>query len=106
MNRRTLSIIFREIKKAAKLDFALTHGECCQSCTWASISNRFGKNAKGIWLKWFEHGANRTDWREHGIYYIGHDLNAEQKDTVYNILKKYCAVEWDFSDSASIKITL
>ena len=104
MKRKDLRKIFNEIKKEGKLDFALTCGTCCQSCTWAEIEAKHGENAKGIWLKWFNSGANRSEWSDNGVYYIAHDLTEEQKKIVYSILGKYVKVDWDFSDGSCIKI--
>ena len=104
MERKELRKIFNEIKKEANLDFCLTQGTCCQTCTWAEIVDKYGEESRGIWLKWFRNGANASRWEDNDCHYIAHDLTEKQKDIVYNILRKYFRVEWDFSDSACIKI--
>ena len=104
MTRQKIKFIFNEIKREAKLDFALTKGYCCQTCTWADIENEYGQESKGIWLKWFDKGANRTKWNDSDMQYIAHDLNEKQKNIVYDILQQYFDVEWDKSDNKAIII--
>lgn len=104
MTRKKLRLIFNEVKKSAKLDFALTRGTCCQSCTWESIATKYGDESHGIWLKWFPYGMNGSEWENCGIYYIAHDLTEEQKKLVYNALSKHFDVEWNLTDGDCIKV--
>lgn len=105
MTRQKIKFIFNRIKQEANLDFALTKGYCCQTCTWADIDNEYGENAKGIWLKWYDKGGNKTKWDNNATQYIAHNLNEQQKDIVYDILSKYFKVEWDKGDSNAIIIS-
>lgn len=104
MTRQKIKFIFNRIKQEATLDFALTKGYCCKTCTWAEIENDYGQDSKGIWLKWYDKGGNKTKWDNNGTYYIGHNLTETQKDIIYNILQEYFEIEWDKSNDNSIKI--
>lgn len=105
MTRQKLRFIFNKIKKEAELDFALTKGYCCGTCTWAEIENEYGKNSKGIWLKWYDKGMNKTKWADEKTLYVAHDLTNKQKDIVYNILSHYFNIDWDKSDDRAIILT-
>lgn len=105
MTRQKIKKVFEEIETTAKLDFALTKGECCNSCTWAYLENEFGKNSHGIYLKYFTYGANKTKWDNNEEQYIAHDLTNEQKKVVFGILSKYFKVDWDMTDDKCIKIS-
>nr|DAK86228.1 MAG TPA: hypothetical protein [Caudoviricetes sp.] len=105
MTRQQIKFIFNEIKREAKLDFALTKGYCCQTCTWADIEDEYGKESKGIWLKYFDKGMNRQKWNGNEPQYIAHELASEQKEIVYNILSQHFKVEWEnMSDDKCIII--
>lgn len=105
MTKKDIKFIFEEIKRKAGLDFALTKGNCCNNCTWDEINDDFGEQAKGIWLKWFSAGINKSKWNENGPWYVAHDLTPKQKIIVYDILLQHFDVEWEnLSDNMSIKI--
>jgi hypothetical protein len=93
--------VLKEVKKEAKLGFARSAGNCCGSCTWAALP----ENKKGIWLKHYKSGMNRSPWRENEVHHIAHDLTNEQAVIVVNTLSKYFKVDYDFNDSHSIKIS-
>ena len=105
MKKQQIKRVFEKIKELAKLDFADTTpmGDC-QTCTWADIELEFGKESKGIWLKHWTFGMNKTKWDENETYYIAHDLTSRQKEIVYNELSKHFAVDWDKSDNKAIGI--
>lgn len=104
MTKKQINNIFKEIKEKANLDFAYSEalGDC-STCTWTEIVNKHGKEAKGIWLKYFTFGGNKRKW-DIGYNFIAHDLTAEQKNIVKNELEKHFIVEWDLSDSQCILI--
>jgi len=98
--------IFQEVKTKANLDYAVTEGTCCNTCTLEELATAYGEESLGIYLRYFPHGANHSPWNKQRIFYIAHDLKEEQKSIVRIILEKYFTVEWDGSDSKSITITL
>lgn len=104
--RKELQQVFQEVKKSAGLDFALTRGTCCQTCTWQEIADKYGKGATGVWLKWYPRGMNSSAWTGEGWHYVAHYLSEDQKQLVYNTLTQHFRVEWDFSASKCIKIYL
>lgn len=98
MTRQYIKFIFKKIEEQANLDFAWTKGYCCSTCTWADIHDEFGENAKGIWLKWYDKGGNKSKWDNNATLYVAHDLTPKQKDIVYEILAKHFVVDWDKKD--------
>jgi hypothetical protein len=91
----------KEAKKAAKLDFARSQGTCCGSCTWATIKD----DTKGIWLKHYKAGANRSTWSPTAKQHIAHDLTEAQAKIVVEVLSKYFKVDYDFDPSKTIIIS-
>jgi len=105
MTREQVRAAFNECKKAAGLDFALTQGiRDCMTCTNYELSCKYGKESRGIWLKWFRVGMNRSNWNERTAYFIVHDLTKEQGAKVMEVLQKHFKVEWDGSEHQCIKI--
>lgn len=105
MKKQQIERVFKKIEELAKLDFALaTPLGDCQTCTWSDIELEFGRESKGIWLKHWSFGMNKTKWNENGTYYIAHDLTKLQKKIVYEELSKYFNVEWDMSDNQAIAV--
>ena len=104
MIKEKVKKVFEKIKEKAGLDFAVPQalGDC-GSCTWAEIDNRYGKDAKGIWLKYFTFGMNKEKWNKERNF-ISHNLTDEQKKIVKEELDKYFVVEWDMSDLQCITI--
>jgi hypothetical protein len=92
----------KEAKKAAKLDFARSQGTCCGSCTWSTIK----EGTKGIWLKHYKTGANRSKWREADAQYIAHDLTDDQLKIVIATLSQYFEVKYDFASQGADVITI
>lgn len=108
MNRELLKKAFREAKKAAGLDFAITNPDGmgdCQSCVWSAIVDRYGDDSRGVWVKHWRRGMNGGAPVEdlHRIY-VAHDLTDEQGRTVVAVLSQYFRVDWDFSRGHCIKL--
>lgn len=106
MDRKKLLRTVVAIKKEAKLDFALGEAHCCQTCTWAEIESKHGKDCKGIFLKWFRTGMNASKWNSHKEFYIGHNITKAQAEIVIRILKENgFNPEWSGDEAECIKIS-
>lgn len=104
MRKTQIQHALDKCKQKLGLDYAIAEamGDC-QTCTWAEIYDRYGADAKGLWLKYFKWGANKSPFNKNENY-IAHNLTQEQRDVVYDILSKYFKVDWDKSDDRAIVI--
>lgn len=104
MTKAQLKRIFAKIKEEAKLDFAETEprGDC-NTCNWGEIRDDLGDDARGIWLKHWSWGGNKSKF-DTQTNYIAHDLTEEQKYIVADILSRQFIVDWDKSDNKAIII--
>ncbi|MEE0968743.1 MAG: hypothetical protein U0M06_05160 [Clostridia bacterium] len=97
MNKAILQKAFREAKKAAGLDFAITSPDNlgdCQSCVWAQIVEDYGKTSRGVWVKHWRRGMNRgAPVEDLSQIYIAHDLTEEQAGKVFEALSRYYTIE-------------
>jgi hypothetical protein len=97
MNKSTLQKAFREAKKAAALDFAITNPDKlgdCQSCVWAQIVDDYGETSRGVWVKHWRGGMNKgAPVEDLSKIYIAHDLTEEQAAKVLEVLARYYTVE-------------
>jgi hypothetical protein len=97
MNKEILKAAFREAKKAARLDFAVTNPDGlgdCNSCVWAAIVDKYGESSRGIWAKAWRHGMNGgRDIAYLDRVYISHDLTEEQAAAVLAVFAKYYTIE-------------
>ena len=93
MNKRKLNTVFRIIKIAAKLDYAITNADVygdCQSCVNYALCEAFGEESAGIWTKHWLKGMNKgSPWKDLDKVYIGHDITEEQAKIIVKILKSY-----------------
>lgn len=111
MNVDKLKKVFREVKKQFKLDFAYTNVDNlgdCNSCVCYTLGKKFGDNGRGMYLKFWRHGMNRSTRPLESLnsIYINHCFDDDEKlgNDVVNYLRKYYKVEDDFSLAKSIKI--
>ena len=96
--------IFQEAQREAHLDYARIDGICCPSCTDAELIALYGEDSKGIWIKWFSYGANKSRWSEQDEFYIAHDLTDEQRGKVIEVLSRCFQVDFNGDKSKCIKI--
>lgn len=93
MNKELLKKTFREWKKAAKADYAITYPDNlgdCNSCVGYALCEKYGEESKGIFLKHWTHGMNADKPVEKvKSVYIAHDLTEEQAETVYQVFGQY-----------------
>ena len=108
MNKELLIHAFKEAKKAAALDFAITNPDGlgdCQSCVWAAIVNKYGEESRGVFVKHWRRGMNAgAPIEDLRAVYVAHDLSEEQGRTVAAVLSELFRVEWDFSRGSCIKL--
>lgn len=94
MDKELLKKSFREYKKAASLDYAITRpdnlGGCMTDVNW-TLSEKYGENSKGIWAKHWVFGMNGSGVDVSGTehLYITHDITEEQAKTFYEVFGKY-----------------
>ncbi len=92
MNKRKLNKVFEQIKARANLDYAITNTDeygDCSSCVWSEISDQFGIDSKGIYIKHWLKGMNAGDAYKYLDYlYIGHDLTEEQGKILIEIFQE------------------
>jgi hypothetical protein len=93
MNKRKLNTVFRIIKIAAKLDYAITNADAygdCQTCVNYALCEAFGEESKGIWTKHWTKGMNAGGpWKDLDDVYIGHDITEEQAKIIVKVLESY-----------------
>jgi len=97
--------ILGEVQEEAGLDYARLNGCCCNTCTNDALARQYGEDSKGIWIKWFDNGGNKSRWSSHKDFYISHDVTKEQMVKVLKVLCKYFIVIYDGDDSQCIQIT-
>ena len=105
ITRYKMGSIFNEIQKDANLDYAYTNGVCCGTCMNAELVSDHGVDSKGIWLKWYKEGGNKTTWASNKCFRIAHDVSEEQMSKIIEVLKKYFTVEYDGDMNKCIKIS-
>lgn len=92
MNKRKLNKVFELIKTKAKLDYAVTNADeygDCNSCVNSQLAFEFGEDSKGIFAKHWLKGMNAGGaWKNVDSVYIGHDLTAEQAETLIAIFQE------------------
>ena len=97
MNKEILKAAFREAKKSAGLDFAVTNPDNlgdCNSCVWAAIVDKYGETSRGIWAKAWRHGMNGGREPQYlDRVFISHDLTEEQAAAVLAVFAKYYTIE-------------
>ena len=93
MNKRKLNTVFRIIKIAANLDYAITNADAygdCQTCVNYALCEAFGEESKGIWTKHWTKGMNAGGpWKYLDKAYICHDITEEQAKTIVKMLEHY-----------------
>lgn len=108
MNTKKLNQSFKEIKETLKLDYALNRGFYAPTPTLKRIIEMYGKQAQGIYVRWFGKEQEQPPLKDLKEAYIFHDLNKihfdSSKQILIEILKKYFMVEWNLSMDKSIKI--
>lgn len=111
MNVDKLKMVFRDIKKYFNLDFAYTNVDRlgdCNSCVCYTLGKKFGENGKGMYLKYWRHGINRSSSPLETLnsVYINHCFEGDKflGQKVIDYLRQYYKVEDDFNEYKSIKI--
>ena len=97
MEKDILKKAFREWKKEAGADYALTSidnlGDC-SSCVNYALGKKYGIESKGIFLKWWTRGMNKDgsvdDFeRYENCALVAHDLTDEQAAKFYEVMSRY-----------------
>ena len=98
MNKELLQRTFREWKKAAGADYAITNpsrlGDC-MSCVNYALLEKYGEESKGIWAKHWTSGMNKElDLSSPAVkeVYIAHDLTKEQAEKFYEVFGEHFKV--------------
>lgn len=92
MDKKRLQATFREWKKAAQADYAITAPDSlgdCMSCVNAALCDKYGEDSTGIWAKEWKHGINGgSDIERLDEVCIAHDITEEQADIFYKTFGK------------------
>ena len=63
MTRRQIDTLFKNLKEKFNLDYAITmadeYGDC-STCITDAIHTKHGRNSKGVWLKHWRYGMNKS----------------------------------------------
>lgn len=93
MNKRKLNTVFRIIKIAANLDYAITNADNygdCQNCVNHKLCEDFGVESKGIFTKHWTRGMNAGGpWKDINYVCIAHDITEEQAKVIVKVLESY-----------------
>ena len=93
MNKRKLNTVFRIIKIAANLDYAITNADeygDCNTCVNSMLCETFGVESKSIYTKHWTKGMNAGGpWKDLDDVYIGHDITEEQAKIIVRVLESY-----------------
>lgn len=89
MDKIKLNRVFKEIKKATKMDYAVPtpdkYGDC-NTCVNCELADVFGIDSKGIYAKHWTTGMNAGGpWKDLDDVYIGHDITEEQAKIMIEI---------------------
>ena len=108
MDIKLLKKVLREVKHGLDLDYALSEGYMCPTCTTKMLCETYGENAIGIYVRWFGKDQEQLPIKQLDKLYINHDLGKEdsefKQNKIVKILKKYYFVDWDCSDKKTILI--
>lgn len=91
MDKFKLNRVFREIKKKAKMDYAVPtpdkYGDCNTCVNW-ELADVFGENSTGIYAKHWVTGMNAGGpWKHLKDVYIAHDITEEQAKIMVEVLE-------------------
>ena len=93
MNKRKLNKVFRIIRDAAGLDYAITNADIygdCNTCVNSQLAEDFGVESKGIWTKHWTKGMNAGGpWKDLDDVCIAHDITEEQAKVIVKVLESY-----------------
>lgn len=96
MNKELLQRTFREWKKAAEADYAITNPDNlgdCMSCVNYALSKKYGEESEGIWAKAWTRGMNRGKSIEASkSVIIAHDITREQAEKFYEVFGEHFKV--------------
>ena len=53
MDIKLLERALKEVKHSLDLDYALSEGYMCPTCTTKMLVESYGENASGIYVRWF-----------------------------------------------------
>ena len=108
MNIKLLDKVLKEIKIQLNLDYALIKGFMSPTCTTKMLSETYGENAIGIYVRWFGENQEQPPIKKLDRLYINHDLGKKDIESkqraIANILNKYYSVDWDYSNEKTILI--
>lgn len=110
MNKIKLNAVFKEIKKKANMDYAVTSADKygdCNSCVNYGLGEAFGFESKGIWAKHWLKGMNKgCPWKELDDVYIGHDITDGQAKIMVNVLEEngYIVEPREYDTTVSFRI--
>lgn len=91
MDKIKLNSVFREIKKKAKMDYAVStpdkYGDC-NTCVNYELADVFGEDSTGIYAKHWVTGMNAGGpWKYLDDVYINHDITEEQAKVMIDVFK-------------------
>lgn len=92
MNKIKLNRVFKEIKKKAKMDYAVPtpdkYGDC-NTCVNSELAFEFGEESTGIYAKHWVTGMNKgCPWKYLDGVYIGHDITEEQAGIMIKVFEE------------------
>ena len=107
MDKKKLNKALKEVKEKANLDYALSRGYYSPTPTNKMISETYGENAIGIFVRWFGKDQEQRPISEIDELYINHDFDentpASIKKLVFETLPKYYFVDWDYTSCKTIR---
>jgi hypothetical protein len=91
MNKFKLNSVFKEIKKKAKMDYAVPtpdkYGDC-STCVNSELVDQFGVDSTGIYAKHWVTGMNAGGpWKYLNEVHIGHYITEEQAKIMIEVLE-------------------
>lgn len=96
MDKELLKRTMREYKKASGVKYAITNPDNlgdCQSCVNYALSQKYGEDSKGVWVKHWNSGMNKGEpIAKLDRLFIGHDITEEQGNILYEVFSKHFVV--------------
>ena len=91
MNARKVNTVFKKIKEATGMTYAITNTDDygdCQSCVNYSLYSEFGGESTGIFLKHWRRGMNASGAiKNENRLLIAHDITEKQAKEMVKILE-------------------
>lgn len=95
INVNLLEKCFEEFEKVEGISYSIfdtdDYGDC-STCVNYEICRQYGKDSKGIFLKFWTEGMNADSFDKTDRVFIAHDITEAQAENIYKIFGKYFEV--------------